>query len=262
MATTNTGTSSMSSVMADAIARGQTTPDISIVGKPGNSGTNGTNGPAGQAGIAGKNASCNWASGCSDGSAGTNGSDGGNAGNGSNGNDGGDAPPVRMYVGKLIGTVFVAGAGGDGGNGGAGGTGGNGGAGGTGGNGDSQGAYSHNGYSGGNGGKGGTGADGGKGGSGGNGSLVTIAYGALDPNSQFVPHTGPSAVKVAPAASAAPAGREDRVGLWAARTGPQVAPEQPDVLARRETARAHRVPSTSIRVRSESEFRRRCLDGR
>ena len=109
------------------------TPDMSIVGAAGSAGTNAANGVAGTPGINGKDASCNWASGCNDGSAGTNGSAGGAAGDASDGGKGGDAPPVRMSVGTLTGTVFISAGGGAGGNGGKGGDGGVGGNGGNGG---------------------------------------------------------------------------------------------------------------------------------
>lgn len=174
--------------MALAASLGYSTPDISIMGKPGPTGNSGANGPAGNPGVNGTNASCNWASGCTDGSAGTDGASGGGAGNATHGGKGGDVLPVRISVGTLTGTVFVVSGGGDGGAGGIGGAGGAGGKGGTGGNGDSDGAYSRNGYAGGNGGAGGAGGAGGDGGDGGNGDLVTIRYGTLGANSQFVPH--------------------------------------------------------------------------
>ena len=117
-------------LMAEAMAGGQTTPDVSIVGAQGQTGNAGQNGQTGNGGVDGRNANCNWKTGCSSGSSGTNGADGGDGSGGIEGGEGGDATDAKIYIGELSGTIFVAGRGGIGGNGGYGGNGGNGGNGG------------------------------------------------------------------------------------------------------------------------------------
>ena len=60
-----------------AVAQGQSTPDILIMGSTGSNGGHGAGGRDGQNGVNGRDAHCNWKTGCSDGSAGTDGSAGG-----------------------------------------------------------------------------------------------------------------------------------------------------------------------------------------
>jgi len=173
--------------LADSI--GQTTADIYIMGASGSAGTNGDPGEDGQSGKEGTNGTCDWfhSTGPAAG-AGGDGSKGGSGGQASDGGKGVDAPPVRMSVGQLTGTVFLVSGGGDGGKGGKGGKGGGGGKGGKGGDGATWGAYSVSGANGGMGGNGGDGGAGGNGGDGGNGSLITIRYKPIDKGSQFVPY--------------------------------------------------------------------------
>lgn len=111
-----------SQMIAQAVNTGQSRPDILIVGRQAAAGDSGASKPPAQDGRNGRNADCGWR-GCDSSTRGTKGDDGKDGDHAQNGTDGGDAPPAKIFVGTLQGTMFVFGRGGDGGNGGKGGNG-------------------------------------------------------------------------------------------------------------------------------------------